>query len=116
MQNSPGTSFMNSIRYYQELHNYLETEMQLIHPEPEKPEKGPLKAVKIIFSIKNTSPIFPDGPFIVFMGVGISVAHLGGEIQVIKPHISKYEKSELNDIFFRTKICQYHRTKFPRIH
>jgi len=104
-----------SYKYYQELHSYLKTQMNIISPEHDKPEKGPLKATKVVISIENTAPVNLDGPIIVFIGVGLSVAHLGGDIQTIKPQLTKQEKTDKNDHLPELKYINIVGKGFPEI-
>ena len=82
-----------SFRYFQELRGYLKTQLQLIEPNPVNPEKGPQKAVKVVISVENIAPFLDNGPDIVFMGVGLSLTYLGGDLHVV-PKLTRQEKMD----------------------
>ena len=76
MSSSSSYQPADSLAFYYLLRSYLNTQIEQIGTE---------LAPVIKVEISNTAPDNPDWPKIVFMGVGLSLAHTGGDTQALLP-------------------------------
>jgi hypothetical protein len=64
--------------FYRQFQSYLKTQMELSSFESARKETGRQQALtKVKVVVSNTAPAVPDGPKIVFTGVGLTVILLG---------------------------------------
>ena len=66
----------DSLGFYHLLRSYLNAQIELIGAEP-------TQVIRV--KIQNTAIPFPEWPKVVFMGVGLSLAHAGGDTQAFRP-------------------------------
>jgi len=80
---------VESLSFYPTLKSYLKTQIE---------DVGSAADPVIKVEISNTAPDGPDLPKIVFMGVGLSLANIGGNIQSfasrLKPRITRTTKAD----------------------
>lgn len=80
----PSNQPMNSLSSYHLLRSYLNTQIEIIGDE---------QAPVIKIEICNTATFIPDGPNIVFTGVGLSFSHTGVDYGLLQNSIQKMKIS-----------------------